>query len=45
MQRSAHNGVEAVMPLKVNLQEVIAMLLEDGLALFSRGWMGFSAAS
>ncbi len=33
------------MPLKVNLQKVIAMQPEDGVASFSRGWMGFSGAS
>ena len=42
----AHSqGSETLDELQANLQEVIAMLLEDGVASFSRGWMGFSAAS
>ena len=41
----AHSQGETFDELQANLQEVIAMLLEDVVASFSRGWMGFSAAS
>ena len=40
-----HSQGETLDELQANLQEVIAMLFEDVVASFSRGWMGFSAAS